>query len=260
MEEAPLKIVAVTPENVQTETLFCIRTVKNSDFEGKRKWYERRYAEGLRLHILKDSDGRMLGFIEFVPADFAWRPVDAPNFMFIHCMYVQSKKDRNQGLGSRLVAHAEAAARTERMMGLCAIASKGTWIANKSIFLRNGFTQVDQKGRFELLSKKWDKNALDPKLLDWERHQKKYMGWHLLYAEQCPWHNKSVSAIKAIAEEHAIDLCVTKLETADEAKQAPSGYGVFSLLHNGKLLEDHYLSATRFKKILKKELGNSSSG
>lgn len=51
-----------------------------------------------------------------------------------------------------------------------------------------------------------------------------------------------------------IDLNVKKIETVKEAKQAPSGFGVFSLLHNGKLLEDHYISATRFRNILKKEM------
>ena len=54
--------------------------------------------------------------------------------------------------------------------------------------------------------------------------------------------------------DYGMDLKVTKLETAQEAKNAPSGFGVFNLLHDGKLLEDHYLSATRFKNILKIKL------
>ena len=51
-----------------------------------------------------------------------------------------------------------------------------------------------------------------------------------------------------------VDLQVEKLTTAEEAKSAPSGFGVFSLMHDGQLVEDHYLSATRFRNILKKEL------
>ena len=50
---------------------------------------------------------------------------------------------------------------------------------------------------------------------------------------------------------------VTKIESTADAKNGPSGYGVFGLLHNGKLLEDHYINATRFKNILKKEIHNS---
>ena len=61
-------------------------------------------------------------------------------------------------------------------------------------------------------------------------------------------------ALLNTALDFGIDLNITKLSNATEAKKAPSGYGVFSLLHNGKLIEDHYLSATRFRNILKKEL------
>lgn len=132
--------------------------------------------------------------------------------------------------------------------------SKGSWLAEKSIFEKNGFGQVDQKGRFELLSKKWKAMAPDPKLLDWTVQQEKYQGWHLLYADQCPWHEKSVEALLYMAMDFDIHLKVTKIRTAKEAKNAPSGYGVFNLLHDGKLLEDHYISATRFRNILKKEL------
>ena len=70
----------------------------------------------------------------------------------------------------------------------------------------------------------------------------------------CPWHEKSAFDLLNTAMDFGIDLKVTKIKTAKEAKNAPSGYGVFNLLHDGKLLEDHYISATRFKNIIKKEL------
>ena len=120
---------------------------------------------------------------------------------------------------------------------------------------RQGFKEVDKRGRFELMSKKRNTKVSDPKLIDWTVQQKKYKGWHLLYADQCPWHEKSVEAMLNVAMDFGIDLKVNKINTVQEAKSAPSGYGVFSLLHDGKLLEDHYLSATRFKNIVKAELG-----
>lgn len=249
-----LKIIEVTPDNVQEETLFCVKDLKNPGFESKRKWFEKRYEEGLKMKILKDDSGKMIGFIEYVPASHAWRPIDAENFMFIHCMYVYSKKDRNQGYGTLLISEAEKDAENRGMAGLCVMTSKGVWIADKSIFEKNGFKEVDGLGRFELLSKKWDTKILDPKLINWTEKQKDNKGWHLLYADQCPWHEKSVMALLNTAMDYGIDLKVTKINTAQEAKNAPSGYGVFNLLHDGKLLEDHYLSATRFRNILNKEL------
>lgn len=47
---------------------------------------------------------------------------------------------------------------------------------------------------------------------------------------------------------------IRELKSAEEAKSAPSGFGVFSLVHNGELLEDHYISKTRFENIIRKEL------
>ncbi len=52
-------------------------------------------------------------------------------------------------------------------------------------------------------------------------------------------------------QEYGSELKISKITTAQEARQAPSGFGVLSLLHDGKLLEDHYISETRFRKILK---------
>ena len=249
-------IINVTPQNVLQETLFCIKDLKNPGFHSKQKWFEKRYKEGMRMKILKDTDGKMMGFIEYIPASHAWRPVEAKNFMFIHCMYISSNKNKNKGFGSLLINESENDAKALNMSGVCVMTSNGVWITDKRIFEKNGYAEVDQRGRFELISKKWNRAAKDPKLMDWALQQKKYMGWHLLYADQCPWHEKSVFALLNTAHEYGIDLKVHKISTAQEAKNAPSGYGVFNLLKNGKLLEDHYISATRFRNILKKELEN----
>ncbi|WP_299124267.1 GNAT family N-acetyltransferase [uncultured Winogradskyella sp.] len=249
-----MKLVEVTPKNVHEETLFCIKDIKKPGFEAKRKWFEKRYKEGLQIRILKDDNDTMIGFIEFTPAIQAWRPVNADDFMFVHCIAVYSKKDRNQGYGSLLINEAEKVAKAQNMSGLCVMTSKGSWLADKSLFEKNGFIQLDKKDRFELLSKQWDDTAKKPEFYDWKKQQQNYKGWHLVYADQCPWHDKSVFDLINTAMDYGIDLKVTKLNTVKEAKNAPSGFGVFNLLHDGKLIEDHYLSATRFKNILKKEL------
>jgi len=145
-------------------------------------------------------------------------------------------------------------AKSLKLSGVCTMTSKGAWVAEKRVFKQSGFKQVDKRGRFELLSKKWNDDIDDPKLMDWTANQNKYKGWHLLYADQCPWHEKSAFDLLNTAMDFGIDLKVKKIETAEDAKNAPSGFGTFNLLHDGKLIEDHYISSTRFKNILKKEL------
>ena len=53
---------------------------------------------------------------------------------------------------------------------------------------------------------------------------------------------------------HGLELKVTVLKSAREAQNAPSSYGVFSLLWNGRLLSDHYVSKARFKNLLRREV------
>ncbi|GAB5400567.1 MAG: N-acetyltransferase [Aureisphaera sp.] len=249
-----MKLVEVTPENAIKETFFCIKDTKRQGFKDKVKWFKKRYKEGLRIKILKNDEDKMIGFIEYVPAKFAWRPIDADNYMFIHCTYIYSKKERSKGFGSMLIEDAEKVAKAKNMDGVCVITSKGGWLANKTLFEKNGFEQIEAKDRFELLSKTWNREAAKPKFHNWTSQQEKYKGWHLLYADQCPWNEKSVAAILNVAMDYGIDLKVSKLNTVQEVKMAPSGFGVFNLLHDGKLLDDHYLSATRFRNILEKEL------
>ena len=44
-----------------------------------------------------------------------------------------------------------------------------------------------------------------------------------------------------------------KLTSLKKVQNAPSGFGTFSLIKDGKLIKDHYLSRTRFENILRQE-------
>ena len=249
-----IQIVDVNPQNVEKETLFCIKDIMKPGFQCKKEWFNERYEEGLRMNILKDQDGKMIGFIEYIPIEEAWRPIDGIDLLFIHCMYIYPNKNKNLGHGSQLIKIVENTAREQGKSGICTVASKGSWMADKRIFEKNGFTLADHKGRFELLFKSFNEKAILPSFIDWTAKQANYTGWNLLYADQCPWHEKAVSALEEVAAEYEISLNIKKISNKEEAKNGPSGYGVFSLLHNGNLLADHYISATRFKNIINKEL------
>ena len=133
------------------------------------------------------------------------------------------------------------------------MSSDGPWMANKSLFEKNGFLMADQLERFELMYKAFGK-SLKPQFVDWTKGREKYKGWHLVYSDQCPWHEKSITDLMQSALDHGVELKVKKLATPKEAQNAPSGFGTFSLLKDGRLLGDHYLSRTRFENILRQEM------
>ena len=153
-----------------------------------------------------------------------------------------------------MIQYVEQEAREMGLNGVCVLTSKGGWMANQQIFLNNGYKNVDQKDRFELLVKNWEDEKLNPAFIDWQNSQALYNGWNLLYSDQCPWHEKCVNVLIKMAREYDIVLKVHRIKSAEEARESPSGYGVFALLHDNKLVADHYISGTRFRNILKKEL------
>ena len=245
-------IINITPENARQETFFCVKNMKDPGFACKERWFAEEQRNGLRLKIIKNEEGKMCGFIEYLPAEMAWRPVEAEGYMFIHCMFTYPNTERNRGHALRLVEECEKEALELGMHGVCVMTSKGPWITDMRIFEKMGYSKVDKIGRFELMAKKFEPTSEDPHLIDWTARQQDYLGWHLLYADQCPWHEKSVQAIKKVAIEKGIKLNIRKITTSEEAKNGPSGFGVFALIKDGKLLEDHYISETRFRNILNK--------
>ena len=147
---ASFKFLEVTSENIQEEGLFCIRNPKYPGFQLKAQWLEKRRSEGLKLKLLK-RDNETVGFIEYVPGEFAWRPLKAPDYLFIQCLWVYPKKNLNKGYASQLIDHCIDESRSCGLAGVTVITSEGSWITGKELFLKNGFTWVDSKSRFDLL-------------------------------------------------------------------------------------------------------------
>ena len=248
-----VNLIEVTPANVEDYGVFCIKDKKAPGYAEKIAWMRKKLNWGVKIQILVNGFGKQLGFVEYTPAERCWRAVHAPGYFFVQCIYIARRSTRNQNLGSRLLEVVETDARVSGRVGICTLSSNGPWLANKTLFEKNGYIQADARGRFELLYKAFDAETPPPEFIDWTPTLEQHEGWHLVYANQCPWHEKSVLALSDVAREQNVPLQVTRLETPEEAQKGPSAFGTFALIKDGKLLADHYLSATRFKNILKKE-------
>jgi len=253
-----MKIIDVNMYNVDEVGVYCIKNKKSTGYRRKTDWFRQQLSNGLRMLIVVDQQGKQLGFIEFVPSESAWRPVQAPNYYFIQCMVLFGKNVRNQRIGTTLLNSCEAEARSNNKSGICSVTSFGPWMANKTLFVKNGFESAGQLERFELMFKPFHAQETPPRFIDWTKQRKNYAGWNLLFADQCPWHEKAISDIGKSAEANGIELRITRITTPEEAQKAPSGFGTFSLIKDGKLLADHCISRTRFENIIRKE--NSNGG
>ena len=247
-----IRVVDLDQDNVAEHGLACIVNPEHEGYQPKLGWFKQRLREGLKLKVLKDGKVNV-GFIEYIPGEFAWRPVTADGYMFVHCLWVYAYRYLKQGYGSLLLQECLDDAMKKGMSGVAAVTSDGPWMVGKKLFVKNGFEVVAAAGRFELLMRQLTKSA-PPEFNDWERELGVYEGWNLVYAKQCPMIVKSIDVLNETAEEMGVALNIRELKAAREAQNAPSGYGVFGLIRDGRLLADHYISKARFLNILRKEL------
>jgi hypothetical protein len=157
------------------------------------------------------------------------------------------------GLGSRLIQACIDEAKRTGNIGVASIVSNGPWMAGKKIFLKNGFIPVAERDRFELVAYTIAKGGA-PRFRDISQNAAAYRGLHIVFSDQCPMLSKSAHDLSGMAEEYGLKLHTSVLKSAHEAQNAPSHYGAFSLLWNGRLLSDHYVSKGRFKSIVRKEI------
>ena len=248
-----INIIDVTVDNVDEIGIYCIKNKKSSGYQKKVKWFKNKLNDGLRIKIAVDMPGKQLGFIEYIPSESAWRPVNAQNYYFIQCIGIFVKDAKNKRIGRSLVKQCEEEAIRNKRSGICTMTSDGTWIASRTLFEKIGFSIADRLDRFELMYKALDNRAPIPKFNKWNERQAEYQGWNLIYSDQCPMHEKSIIDVMQCATENKITLNVIKLTTPGDAQKAPSGFGTYALIKDGRLLADHCISRTRFENILKQE-------
>ncbi len=195
--------------------------------------------------------------IEYIPGRYAWRAVEAMGYMVIHCLFILYKKYQGKGYGSLLIEECIKDAKKEKMNGVAVVTRKGPWLASKELFLKSGFELVDKAPPdFELLVKKIKKNAHSPKFRgDWSERLSQYSkGLTIIRSDQCPYLEKWVKEIEETAQEkYGLKARIVELKSCQEAQNAPSAYGTFSIVFNGKVIAIHPISNRRFMNIMDKE-------
>jgi len=247
------KIIDVTAENLsENPGAICFINPKNEYYQIKIKWLLEQYKNGLKIKLLYvEGEKSPKGFIEYVPGEYCWRPVDAKGYMFIHCIWTSGKKYQLQGLGRLLISEAENDA--SGMNGVAVLTSDGSFMVRKDIFLSNGYRIIAESGKDQLLIKQF-RNAPLPFFSDPSFDLTKHNGLTIIYSKQCPWVARFIEEVKPIMEKRKLIPEIIEIGTPAEAQKTPSAYGIFNLIHNGKILADRYISITRFVNIINKEI------
>jgi GNAT superfamily N-acetyltransferase len=250
------KIVDAGPEAIADYGMCGYRDPESPGFRRKLEWLGQRFEEGLRIKVLRSEADGVVGWIEYLPGEFAWRGVRAPGYMVIHCLFIMKKAYKGKGYGRQLIEACEEDARAKKMHGVAVVASKGTWMAKKAIFLRNGYELIEEAPpHFQLLAKRFTSDAPLPGFTGnrAEKLARHTRGLTIIYCHQCPYVSKALDEIPPVArEEFGVKPRVVALPDCRSAQDSPNPYGVFSIIWNGELVADHPISKTRFRNIMKR--------
>ncbi|SET33949.1 Acetyltransferase (GNAT) family protein [Natronincola peptidivorans] len=247
-----MEIIKVDHTNIDAEHICCAITEKKGEscISSKKLWLKERFEEGL---VFRKLNARGKVFIEYTPAENAWCPIDADNYIFINCFWV-SGSFKGKGYGSRLLEVCIEDAKSQRKKGLVVLSSKKKmpYLSEAAYLKKKGFEVCDAANPyFELLYLPFDKNADKPKFKACVRKgqiQEKVMV--LYYSNQCPHTEKYAALIEDIAKARDIDFIKMKYQSKEEAQNAPSPFTTYSLFYDGELVTHEVLSEKKFIKIL----------
>lgn len=253
-----IKIIDTNADNICDYGFCGIKNIKQEGYKRKTDWLRQRFSEGMRFKVLYSVKEGSVGIIEYIPGRYAWRAVEAKGYMVIHCLFILYKRYQRKGYGSLLIEECIKDAKKEKMNGVAVVTRKGPWLAKKELFLKKGFELIDEAPPdFELLMKKFKKGPRSPKFSgDWKKRLSQYSkGLTIIRSDQCPYVEKIVKEINKTAQErYGLRAKIVEIKNCKDAQNAPSAYGTFSIVYNGKLLADHPISNKRFTNIMNKKV------
>ncbi len=250
------RFITLTKENIDKEHICCAISDKKcaKGYEAKKSWLKKEFDNG---YVFRRLDERAKVFIEYVPSERAWIPVEAPNYLMIGCFWV-SGQYKGMGYAKALLQSATDDARKQGKDGLVTVVGtvKFHFMSDTKWLLRQGFEPVETlPSGFSLLAMKINPKATDPKfkesVLSGEYPDKN--GLVVYYSDRCPFAEYYVNnSLRETAQKRNLPLKIIKLETIEQSQSAPTPATIFSLFYNGKFVTTDISACmdNRFDKIV----------
>ena len=158
-----MELVKLTRENIEQEHICCaISNNKDIQVVSKKNWLKERLDEGL---VFLKCDVRGKCFIEYIPAEYAWIPVEANGCMYIDCLWV-SGQFKGHGYSNLLLNACIEDSKEKGRKGLVILSSKKKmgFLSDPKYLRYKGFETVDTAAPyFELMYLPFDKSADKPR-------------------------------------------------------------------------------------------------
>ena len=153
-----MELIRITADNLEKEHICCaIASAKDPQVAAKKAWLAARLADGL---VFLKGNVRGKCFIEYLPAERAWAPVEAPGAMMIDCFWVSGQL-QGHGNATLLLNACIDDCRAKGKTGLAVLSSpkKRPFLSDPGYLRRRGFAAAD---RAEMCIR--DRDAAEEKL------------------------------------------------------------------------------------------------
>lgn len=245
-----MEYVRVTKENLEKEHICCaISDDKDIQVASKKAWLADRFDEGL---VFLKSTERGKCFIEYIPAENAWNPIEAEGYMYIDCLWV-SGSFKGHGYSNDLLGACMKDSKEKGKKGLCILcaAKKKPFLADPKFLKYKGFSVCDEADNgIQLWYLPLSPDAEPPRFRDCARHPRvNGEGYVLFYTSQCPFNAKYVPIVEQTAREHAIPFRTIHIGSREQAQNAPSPVTTYALFYNGEYLTNEQMNAAKFLKL-----------
>jgi GNAT superfamily N-acetyltransferase len=249
-----MEYITIDEVNIDKEHICCAIS-NNSDpsVALKKAWLSERFKEGL---VFRRGDVRGKVFIEYIPAENAWAPIDAPGYTYIDCLLV-SGQYKGHGCADELLDACIKDSKDKGRKGLCVLSSQGKkkpFLSDPGYLAHKGFKTADTTDPFfSLMYLPFDGSAPIPRFRECVKDPKVADGLVIYYADQCPYATKYVRILADTAEKNGIGLSVFHIDTPEKARSAPTPFTSFSVFRDGRLLTNEIPSEQKFIKIATSE-------
>jgi len=246
-----MEYVKVTKENIEKEHICCAISNNNDvQVSSKKAWLSDRFDEGL---VFLKSTERGKCFIEYIPAERAWCPIEADGYTYIDCLWV-SGSFKGHGYSNDLLGECIRDSKEKGKTGLCILSSakKKPFLADPKYLKYKGFEVADEADNgIQLWYLPFEKGAAAPKFKECAKHPHiDEDGFVLYYTNQCPFNAKYVPVIEEVAKERGVKFRAVKIESTEAAQNAPTPITTYSLFRDGKYLTNEQMNDKRFLKLI----------
>ena len=248
-----MEYIRVTKDNIEKEHICCAIS-NNNDLQvvSKKNWLKERFEDGL---IFLKSTERGKCFIEYIPAENAWNPIVADGYMYIDCLWVAGSF-KGHGFSTDLLNACIEDSKSKGKVGLCILSSakKKPFLADPKYLKHKGFAVCDEADNgIQLWYLPFSDNAPKPQFKECAKHPHiEEKGYVLYYTNQCPFNAKYVPVIEDIARERDIQFRAIRLESKEQAQNAPTPITTYALFVDGAYLTNEQMNDKRFIKLLER--------